>query len=409
MSEYIDNRAQRVRTLKDVITRLHRGEAPAQVKPVLTALVRECSPSDVAAMEQELMADGMPVSEVMSMCDLHAEVLRDIVVAPARLVPPGHPVDTFRRENEALREHCARLRALAALALSGTGDTPVDPARHDAFLRAFNELMDVDKHYRRKEELLFPFLERAGITGPSKVMWGKDDEIRALLKDLGDAVRERDVRVAEWRLLTQTVIAAAIGAVEEMILKEEKVLLPMALDALTDLDWAQIHAQSPAIGWCLVEPRGGWPPAGLPEPAEAGSTHGAGIVLPSGAVSPSSLAAIFAVLPFDLTFVDADDRVAFFTEGPARVFHRAKAVIGRKVQHCHPPSSVDVVQRILDDFRGGRQDVASFWIDFRGRFVQIRYFAVRDEQRQYLGTLEVTQDLTDARALTGERRLLQYD
>lgn len=111
----------------------------------------------------------------------------------------------------------------------------------------------------------------------------------------------------------------------------------------------------------------------------------------------------------DITFVDADDRVAFFSEGPDRVFERTRSIIGRKVQHCHPPSSVDVVQRILNDFRTKRQDVAEFWIELGGRFVHIRYFAVRDTAGEYLGTVEVTQDLTRLRALEGERRLLQYE
>jgi DUF438 domain-containing protein len=111
----------------------------------------------------------------------------------------------------------------------------------------------------------------------------------------------------------------------------------------------------------------------------------------------------------DLTFVDADDRVAFFSEGPERVFARSKAVIGRKVQHCHPPRSVETVNRILSDFREGHQDVAEFWINFQGRFVHIRYFAVRGEGGEYVGTLEVTQDLTRIRTLEGERRLLEYD
>jgi len=107
--------------------------------------------------------------------------------------------------------------------------------------------------------------------------------------------------------------------------------------------------------------------------------------------------------------VDAADRVAFFSEGPDRIFSRSRAILGRKVQHCHPPKSVDVVERILTDFREGRQSVAEFWIHFQGKFVHIRYFAVRDEKGEYLGTLEVTQDLTRLRKLEGERRLLEYD
>jgi len=133
------------------------------------------------------------------------------------------------------------------------------------------------------------------------------------------------------------------------------------------------------------------------------------LMLPTGNVSLEQLAAVFSTLPLDLTFVDADDRVAFFTEGPDRIFARSKAIIGRKVQHCHPPRSVETVDQILDDFRAGRQNVAEFWINFHDKFVHVRYFAVRNFDGAYLGTVELTQDLTPLRALQGERRLLEYD
>jgi hypothetical protein len=406
LSELIDNRAHRVRQLKDIISRLHDGEPADAVKSSVAALVGTCDAAEVAAMEQELMADGMPATEIMRMCDLHAQVLRDVMVERPRTLPPGHPVDTFRRENDALQAACAKLRALAALATTGVADDqPVEPARHDAVRAAYNTLMDVEKHYQRKENLLFPFLEHHGITGPSKVMWGKDDEVRRLLKDVGDAIAERHVTVGEWKLLVDVLLMPALAAVEEMVLKEEKVLLPLSLETLTDADWGEIWAQSPAIGWCLVDPRDGWrPPATVHTVPDAGA-----ITMATGTLTLEQLTAIFSVLPVDLTFVDADDRVRFFTEGRDRVFQRPRAIIGRQVQHCHPPASVDIVERILSDFRAGRQDVASFWINFRGRFVHIRYFAVRDEARRYMGTLEVTQDLTQERALEGERRLLHYD
>ena len=127
------------------------------------------------------------------------------------------------------------------------------------------------------------------------------------------------------------------------------------------------------------------------------------------ALDLNQLRAIFCTLPVDLTFVDDQDRVRFFSEGPERIFIRPKAVIGRKVHHCHPPSSVHIVDKILDDFKAGSQNVAEFWIELHGRFVHIRYFAVRDDGGKYLGTLEVTQDLTALRKLEGQRRLLEYD
>jgi DUF438 domain-containing protein len=332
------------------------------------------------------------------MCDLHSQVTREVLVQlPAKPVTPGHPVDTLRRENEALRAVLLRMRqAMKTLEIM-------------EWRQSLNELMDIDKHYQRKEHLVFSCLERHGITGPSKVMWGKDDEVRGLLKDLGAALRQTDAGADEWRLLAETAGEAAAGAVEEMIYKEEQILLPMCLQTFTEEEWAEIWSDSPRYGWCLVEPREGYRPPESFVPAAIRIPSTDAVQLPTGHLSLDQLLGIFSVLPVDVTFVDADDRVAFFSEGPDRVFARSRAIVGRKVQHCHPPRSVDVVDRIIGDFREGRQDVAEFWINFQGRFVHIRYFAVRDAERRYLGTLEVTQDATKIRALSGERRLLEYE
>jgi DUF438 domain-containing protein len=409
MSEVIDNRAHRIRTLKHIIKHLHAGQAPEQVRAQMQRLVRETDYSEIVAMEQELIAEGMPASEVQAMCDLHSQVTRDVLVPlPARAVPPGHPVDTFRRENEAIKGAILRMRS--AIRELQSLDDAADPTAVLLKLRgAYNELADIDKHYQRKEHTVFSKLEKHGITGPSKVMWGKDDEVRALIKDLGTALGAQDLNAGELNLVAATVAASALAAIEEMIYKEENILLPMCLDTFTEEDWAEIWASSPRYGWCLVEPREGYQPPKpvlkegikLP-PADT-------FMLPTGNVNMEQLVAMFSTLPLDLTFVDADDRVAFFTEGPDRVFARSKAVIGRKVQHCHPPRSVDVVDRILSDFRSGQQNVAEFWINFHGRFVHIRYFAVRDREGNYLGTVELTQDVTRIRKLEGERRLLEYD
>jgi DUF438 domain-containing protein len=405
MSELIDNRAQRVRILKGIIKSLHAGAPQEEVRQSLKDLVCKTDYSEIMAMEQELIAEGMPVSEIQGMCDLHSQVTREVLVqlAPAP-VPPGHPVDTFRRENEALRESIARMQQAMndVLALAEADDPG---AALLVWRQSVNELEDVDKHYQRKEHLLFTCLERHGISGPSKVMWGKDDEIRELLKDLNRALRERNVSTAESKLLASTSGLATAAALKEMIYKEEQILFPICLERFPADEWAEIWASSPRYGWCLVEPREGYRPQTA---AQAGPVGNGGVMLPTGILALEQLTAIFSTLPVDLTFVDADDRVAFFSEGPSRVFARSRAIIGRKVQNCHPPRSVDVVDRILSDFREGRQSVAEFWIQFMGRFVHIRYFAVRGENGQYLGTLEVTQDVGHIRALEGERRLLEY-
>lgn len=409
MSEIIDNRARRVRQLKSIIRRLHDGAPAETVKDQLRTIVRETDYSEIVAMEQELMAEGMPAEEIMSMCDLHSQLTREVLVQlPARSVPPGHPADTMRRENQAIRETLGRMRQAMEAILASQDDAALGP-HVMAWRQCANELMDVEKHYQRKEHLFFSKLESHGITGPSKVMWGKDDEVRAMLKSLQQVLSDPDAAPGDYKLAVCTVGASVTAAVEEMIYKEENILLPLCLDVFTEDDWAQIWADSPRYGWCLVEPREGYAPPESVLREGIRLQGGQAVQLPTGSLTLEQLLAIFRTLPVDLTFVDADDRVAFYSEGPDRIFARSRAILGRKVQHCHPPRSVHIVDQILDDFRSGRHHVAEFWIQFHGRFVHIRYFAVRGEQGQYLGTLEVTQDLTRIRALEGERRLLAYD
>jgi DUF438 domain-containing protein len=411
MSELIDNRAHRIRTLKEIIKRLHAGEAPAQVKSQLLAIVRETDATEIAAMEQELIAEGVPVEEILSMCDLHSAVLRELIVERSeQTIAPGHPVETFRKENEVIGKTAAAMREAFARLTDAAETASTDPARLHECRRIFNDLMDIEKHYRRKENLLFSFLEKHGITGPSKVMWGKDDEVRELLKAVAEALAQDDATPAEWILVGEAVLAPALAAVEEMIYKEEKILLPMALDTLNDLEWGEIWSQSPEYGWCLIEPANDYRPPKTVAPGQpVEMPKGGALIFPTGALTFEQLRGLFAILPVDLTFVDADDCVRYFSEGVDRVFARSKAIIGRKVHHCHPPKSVHIVEKILSDFKSGERNVAEFWIEMHGKFVHIRYFAVRDDKGVYLGTLEVTQDLTRLRALTGERRLLEYD
>lgn len=397
MSELLDPASQRIQTLKEVILHLHRGEAPEAVRARLSELVSQVEPSEIAAMEGQLMADGMSPEEVRAMCDLHAEVVKDVMAEPCAPcgLPPGHPVHQFKAENAALRRAMAAARpALDALAAT---------AGRLAALAALQPLFEVDKHYKRKEHLVFSILERHGTFGPSKVMWGKDDEVRELLKSARTALEEASLTADELRFVKEGLIEPAFAAMEGMIFKEENILFPMAMGMFTEPEWGEVFAQSAEYGWCLVAPAEGYRP---PQATQAAAAPAGAVAFPSGALTFDQLLALFNSLPVDLTLVDAEDRVAWFSEGPERIFERSRAVIGRSVQLCHPPKSVHIVDRILGDFRAGRRSVAEFWIQMGPRFVHIRYFALRDGAGAYLGTLEVTQDLTRLRALQGERRLL---
>lgn len=409
MSELIDNGAEsRKDLLKHLILQLHIGAAPAQVQRQLVRMLGQVPYGMVVEVEQELIEDGMPPEEVTRLCHLHGAALQGAIdLSAAPIAPPGHPVHTFQGENAAISAELARL-AEAAEELDGL---PEDVAPGEPLLRLrarLNALADVDKHYLRKEHLLFPFLEKHGITGPPKVMWAKHDEARALLRAALEAVAAAPATAAEACAVVALAVRPAAQAIRDMIDREENILLPMCLDTLGELEWWEIARQSADVGFCLVEPAEGWRPDSAPATQDEARADGERIRLPTGTLGVKELEAILNALPLDATFVDAEDRVRYFTHGSERVFARSRAVLGRKVQYCHPPSSVDTVDRILAGFRAGRQDRAAFWIEKRGRFVHIEYVALRDAAGAYLGCLEVTQDLTAKRALTGEQRLLSW-
>jgi DUF438 domain-containing protein len=408
MSELIDNVKKKKDLLKHMILELHMGRAPDAVRSQLARLMGEVPYHLVVEVEQELMSEGLPSEEVLKLCDIHTEALKgQVSLDGAKEVPPGHPVHTFKEENRALRWELDSLRKLfdSAKKLAAEEDATEILDRIKIRVQA---LTDVDKHYLRKENLLFPFLEKYGITGPSTVMWGKHDETRVLLTTALDALNgASEVQAGELCSVIDRNLEPVVNAIGGMILKEEEILFPMSMDKLSDAEWFNISSQSLEYGFCLYDPTDEWKPE---IGAEQKSLHGERdkIQLASGSLTPEELSAMLNTIPFDLTFVDKHDRVRYFTRGRERIFARSRAILGRKVQLCHPPSSVHIVEKILDDFHAGRQSRAPFWINLKGRFIHIEYFALRDEDGGYLGTLEVSQDLTEKRALEGEQRLLSY-
>ena len=407
MSELIDNRRYRLETLKRIIRELHDGAPPESVKDRFRAVLEGVGAGEVGTLESELIAEGMPVEEVRRMCEVHAAVFREHLEQRQRPDEQGgHPLHTLHRDNGAIRAAVAAYRV--AVADFPKGDARLQAPQVAAWQAAHARLAHVEGHYLRKEYLLFPFLEKAGIGGPPKVMWRLHDEIREHLKAAGEALQAAGEATGdELVLIRDAVIDPMLAEIEGLTEKEERFLFPMCAENLADTEWAAVVDQWGEFPPLLVEPAQGWQPqpARVPERLAELPADDA-VRLPSGHLSLRQLTAMLNTLPVDLTFVNAEDRVAYFSEGAERVFARNRAIIGRRVQDCHPPSSVHIVQQILDDMRAGRREVAEFWITLHGRFLHIRYFAVRGEGGEYLGCLEVTQDVTAIRALSGERRLL---
>ncbi|MEZ7954076.1 MAG: DUF438 domain-containing protein [Bacteroidales bacterium] len=373
MSEYINNSSQRKELLKHMLLELHKGEAPEQVQERVKSLLKQIPYNEVVEVEQELISEGLPEEEILKFCDLHSAVLEGSLTGHDAPVPEGHPVDTFKKENREIAKVIEKIRTLL-VRMEIIKGMPEDRDFINALVidlkREFNMLSDVDKHYKRKEYLLFPFLEKAGITGPPKVMWGKHDEIREIL-----------------------------GAVHES-------LVPGSQISGSDL-----------YGYCIYDPKIEWKPESKEADGNSDNkqvkgvefTTGGPIRLSSGSFDLKEMEALFVTLPIDITYVDANDKVKFFSHSPNRVFERNRSIIGRDVRLCHPPGSVHIVEQILTDFKSGKENQAKFWMsNFMGRFVYIEYTALRGKEGEYLGVIEITQDISEFRKLEGDQRLLSY-
>ncbi|WP_024832544.1 DUF438 domain-containing protein [Ruminiclostridium josui] len=406
MSEVINNREYRQKVLKELISELHRGKSVDEVKERFEKLIEGVSPTEISEMEHSLMMEGMPVEEVQRLCDVHAAVFKGSIEEIHRPQKPedvpGHPVHTFKLENKKIESLIDKIKTDIEKFRSQDTRENIQNLRND-----FEKLWEIDKHYLRKENLLFPFMEKYQITAPPKVMWGVDDEIRdaikdvkALLTDYSSVNKEQLSDKAE-----ETVVR-----VKEMIFKEENILFPMVLETLSEDEWLIIEEGSSEIGYCLLENVVKWKPVKInvekkaEKEGEEPSNNGY-IKFDAGIMSPDEINAVLNTLPLDMTFVDKDGIVKYFTQGKERIFARTKAIIGREVKNCHPPASVHIVEKIVEDLSSGKKDHEDFWIRMGDKFVYIRYFAVRNTKGEYLGTIEVTQDIKPIQDITGEKRL----
>lgn len=409
MSELINNSQSRKEKLKSLILKLHNGETQESVRNELLLSLSQIPYGEVVEVEQELIAEGLPEEEILDLCDAHSSVLEGRVdLSALKPVPDGHPVDVFRKENEEIRNVTNAIFALISDILHSSSESIREQVIKLRGL--YNNLYDVDKHYQRKEYLLFPYLEKLEITGPPKVMWGKHDEIRELIKGSIEVLHVDSLTREELEAAAEMVLKPAARGAQEMITKEEEILFPMALDTLNESDWYEISRQSIEIGFCLYDPPVDWRPEWVAEQSiNESQKSGSHIQLPSGSFSAEELLAILNTLPVDMTFVDKDDKVKYFSQGAERIFQRNRAILNRDVRHCHPPASAHIVDKIIEDFKSGRENRAPFWINMGGKkMIHIEYFALRNEKGEYLGTLEVSQNVQPYRDLEDEQRILSY-
>lgn len=380
--------------LKEIILALHRGEDVEILKKQFSTLAEEVSATEIADMEQSLIQDGMSEREIRKLCDLHVAIFSESLDGhEAPDMPEGHPVHTYMLENRLAEGIIDDFRVL----LKSCG-TPLDATLLDTKSANIDQLLDklgqIVIHYTRKENQLFPLLEKHEITGPSQVMWSIHDDIRALLKE-SKALYEKGELTTMFPPLDD-----ALTQISSMIYKEEHILYPMSIDTLSEDDWLKVRHGEEEIGFAWIEPP---KPPTAPPSQTAGTLPSGTFSLDTGQMSLEQINLMLTHLPVDISFVDENDRVLYYSDCPDRVFPRSPGVIGRAVQNCHPPDSIGTVNKILESFRKKEKSKAEFWIELGGKFILIQYFAVFDKKGVYRGCLEASQDITGIRKLEGER------
>jgi hypothetical protein len=374
---------QKKQALKEIIRSLHDGATLEQARERFVKEFSDVSSKEIAEAEQQLINEGLPIEEVQRLCDVHSSIFKDSIKndMPKPDIFIEQSLLILNQENRQITDLCKNI-------LKSDNISPDD-------ITKLYEIVDL--HYKKKEIVLFPYLEKHGVTSPPKVMWGVDDEIRDALKEIISKIKENDFKTIRDNL------NACITRIKDMVFKEQSILLPMMIDALSSDEWHQIFPQLKNFNQETDKKMDYNQTAQSDNPSVDFDSDF--ITLPSGKLKLNELISLLNVLPFDMTFVDHEDKVAYFTEGE-RIFPRERAVIGRSVFNCHPPKSQHVVRAIMDSFRAGTSNHEDFWIKMGSKYVLIRYYAVRDIQGKYLGTLEVSQDITPIQSITGEKRLL---
>ncbi len=387
--------------LGQLILRLHQGEPAETVKEDFRDQFGSVTSAEIIRMEQQLVDQGMPVEEIQRLCDIHADIfdtsIEEIHALPPEFEREGHPLKVLKDENRALEQH---LEDTFFLTLQY--ETSLEKQHRFQLLSKVNELFDLNKHYQRKEVLFFPLLEKYGYDAPPKVMWGVDDEIRDDLKAFYQAIQKENTE----GLLE--IFTALRKRIEDMIFKEEMIMLPMLSDVVTEEEWGEVAYDSEEIGYCLVVPKQKWLPRSkgfYDRVKEDLALKDHKIHLDTGVLRVEELLGLLNSLPVDITFIDKDDKFRYFNMAKDRIFVRSKAALGRDVRHCHPPRSVAMVEGILEDLKSGAKNSESFWIEMKGMMIYIQYIAIRNEFGQYVGTLEVSHDIKPYRELEGQKRL----
>ncbi len=429
MSEFLTNKnakkkmskEERIALMEKLLVDMDKGNiTPQEIKERFKGILKDMHPVEIAIIENALIGNGFPAEKIHNLCDVHIDIFRESIENDKPIAEKGHPIYLLMSEHIALLKLFGRAKKLSK-EIKEIGSFEMAKDKINLLNEMVSKMKSVESHMLREENVLFPYLEKYEIIQPAKIMWTEHDSLRERMKELIKTLNNPEKDFTEFAQHIDSLILYIVDLKSNHIYKENKILYPSAISKLTVKEWNEIWEQMDEMGYASFTPEDAkWHKKielkesqddevqqKLGELLEAVKKNAVGnnVQFDYGELNVGQLTAMMDILPVEITFIDDKDVVKYFNRAENRVFPRTKAVIGRTVQNCHPPKSVHIVEKILSNFKSGKQNHADFWIQMKEKFVYIRYFAIRDKSGKYIGTLEVTQDVTEIRNLRGERRI----
>jgi len=416
--------------VKQLIRLLHEGVSVSELKEKYRDELSKISPFEIPFIEQELVNEGFKVSDILKLCDLHVELFREVLASrELKGIPRGHPLDLLIRENQEILKWGEAL-GLYALLLE-KAESPEDIKRAIENIKILlGELRKIRVHYRKNQMLIFPYLEKRGITAVPRVLWGREDQVLVKIRELSRMIQEPEAVSKELRekLVSESrKLSAEIG---ELVFRENKILYPSTWILLSEGEWAAISEIADELGWIIETGDREWKPSSKPIlpfelgedalklpsekiealPQEMREVVEAGQVKPdaymvkkegdldlgTGFLTVEEVKAIFRSLPLEITYADMNDRVRFFTESMLKKgFPRAKTIIGRRLEYCHPSRLEGYVKTNVEALKQGKYEYREFWTRLGDRIIRVIVAPVRSSEGRQLGTIEIVEDMTE--------------
>ncbi len=421
--------SEKVELVKKLLKSIQESGDVSELRKRFKDVLTSVTPFEILTIEQQLVRDGVAIADILKLCDLHVELFREYLQPKVlKDVPEGHPLDLFVKENALILKASEALGVYAS-ALSTAEGVEQMRGHLSELAHVLKELRKVRLHYRKVQMLVFPYLERRGIVAVPRVLWGREDRTLQTLRQVVELVERPEVvealDVQQVRDVASRVADLA-REFSELVFRENKILFPAIWALFSEGEWAAISKIADEMGW-LVEAGGRWTPSVRPvlpyelevrttfeqieglspefktlalsqevEPDSYTVRSGNDLDLGTGFLSPEEIKELLKTLPLEITYSNADDRVKFFTESMlTKGFVRSPTIVGRKVEYCHPPRLEGFVKKNIELLKTGRVPYKEFWTRSGDRIIRVLIAPVRGEKGEFLGTVEIVEDMTE--------------